>query len=553
MTLILGKSVATAKQMATYLLSVNKTPKFSRSISVEDFCQLFLDVCAKEGVRGDIAFSQSLKETGNFNFKGDVKYTQNNFAGIGATGGGVCGCVFKDIETGILAQAQHLKTYATKDALNEPCVDPRRTTWFVNAKGGTSPNVETLGGTWAVPGYSTSKYSSLEAANAAKDSYGYQIISILNKILKIDIKEETTMSKPVIAISAGHGLYVAGKRCMKALDPNETREWFLNDRIADKVEQKLGAYNCKVIRVNDTTGKTDTALSTRITISNTANADIYLAIHHNAGVNGGSGGGTVVFYYPTGNNKDIATKLYNHIISYTGLKGNRSKAIASTTSLYEVRKPKAKALLIENGFMDSSTDVPIILTEEHAEKTAIGIVNFFIEYFGLTKNGATVTPTTPTSSTTLYRVRKSWDKPSTQVGAFSSFEKAKSVCKSGYYVFDENGNILYPEINNTSSTYTHKDFVKEVQAAIGAKVDGIAGNETLSKTVTVSKTKNRKHAVVKPIQKYLNSQGYNAGNADGVAGVKFDTALKAFQKANGCVADGEATAQKSTWKKLLKL
>lgn len=383
----------------------------------------------------------------------------------------------------------------------------------------------------------------------------YKVIQNYN-LTKYDtkIKEETTMKKPVvIALSAGHGLYTAGKRCMKALDPNETREWFLNDRIADKVEQKLGAYNCKVIRVNDTTGKTDTALSTRTTISNTANADIYLAIHHNAGVNGGSGGGTVVFYYPTGNNKDIATKLYNHIISYTGLKGNRSKAIASTTSLYEVRKPKAKALLIENGFMDSRTDVPIILTEEHAEKTAIGIVDFFIEYFGLIKNGATVTPTTPASSTTLYRVRKSWDKPSTQVGAFSSFEKAKAACKSGYYVFDENGNILYPEVNNISSTYTHKDFVKEVQAAIGAKVDGIAGNETLSKTVTVSKTKNRKHAVVKPIQKYLNSQGYNAGNADGVAGVKFDTALKAFQKANGCVADGEATAQKSTWKKLLKL
>lgn len=188
MTPILGKSIATAKQMATYLLSVNKSPKFSRSISVEDFCQLFLDVCAKEGVRGDIAFAQSCKETGNFSFKGDVKYTQNNFAGLGATGGGVCGCVFSTIEEGILAQAQHLKTYATKDALNEPCVDPRRTNWFVNTKGGTAPNCEDLGGTWAVPGYSTSKYSSLVEANKAKDSYGYQIINIYNKIVAIKVE-----------------------------------------------------------------------------------------------------------------------------------------------------------------------------------------------------------------------------------------------------------------------------------------------------------------------------------------------------------------------------
>ena len=113
-------------------------------------------------------------------------------------------------------------------------------------------------------------------------------------------------------------------------------------------------------------------------------------------------------------------------------------------------------------------------------------------------------------------------------------------------------------INNTasesvSSTYTHKQFVKDVQLAIGAKVDGIAGKETLSKTVTVSKTKNNRHAVVKAIQKYLNSIGYNCGVVDGIAGVKFDSALKSFQKTNGCVVDGEATAQKTTWKKLLKM
>ena len=108
-------------------------------------------------------------------------------------------------------------------------------------------------------------------------------------------------------------------------------------------------------------------------------------------------------------------------------------------------------------------------------------------------------------------------------------------------------------IISVSNSYSHKDFVKEVQAAIGATVDGIAGNETLSKTVTVSKTKNNKHAVVKPIQKYLNSIGYDCGTADGVAGSKFDTAVKSFQKANGCTADGEITAKATTWKKLLKL
>ena len=96
-------------------------------------------------------------------------------------------------------------------------------------------------------------------------------------------------------------------------------------------------------------------------------------------------------------------------------------------------------------------------------------------------------------------------------------------------------------------------FVKAVQIAIDAKVDGIPGSETLSKTVTVSKTKNNKHTVVKPLQTYLNYLGYNCGTVDGIAGTKFDTAIKAFQKANGCTPDGEITGRNKTWKKLLKL
>lgn len=109
--------------------------------------------------------------------------------------------------------------------------------------------------------------------------------------------------------------------------------------------------------------------------------------------------------------------------------------------------------------------------------------------------------------------------------------------------------------DNTSSkqNYDYKDFVREVQAVIGAKVDGIAGSETLSKTVTVSKRKNNRHPVVKPIQKYLNSIGFNAGEADGIAGSKFDAAVKKYQKSNNCIDDGEITKGKNTWRRLLKL
>lgn len=102
-----------------------------------------------------------------------------------------------------------------------------------------------------------------------------------------------------------------------------------------------------------------------------------------------------------------------------------------------------------------------------------------------------------------------------------------------------------------SDEYNLTAFVKEVQKAIGAKVDGIAGSETIGKTITVSAKTNRLHAVVKPLQKRLNALGYDCGTVDGIAGAKFTTAVQAYQKANDCTSDGIITARNMTWKKLL--
>jgi peptidoglycan hydrolase-like protein with peptidoglycan-binding domain len=100
--------------------------------------------------------------------------------------------------------------------------------------------------------------------------------------------------------------------------------------------------------------------------------------------------------------------------------------------------------------------------------------------------------------------------------------------------------------------YTLEQFVREVQDAIGAKNDGIAGPETISKTVTLSASKNGSHAAVKPVQKRLAALGYTmVGEADGIAGIKFTNAVIHFQEDNRCWVDGEITARNTTWKKLL--
>lgn len=105
----------------------------------------------------------------------------------------------------------------------------------------------------------------------------------------------------------------------------------------------------------------------------------------------------------------------------------------------------------------------------------------------------------------------------------------------------------------SSTTYTKTQFIKDVQYAIGVVSDGIVGSKTLGALVTVSNSKNRKHAIVKPLQKYLNTLGYNTGVVDGIAGTKFDNAVKSWQKANGCIADGEFTKGGKSWRKILGL
>lgn len=127
---------------------------------------------------------------------------------------------------------------------------------------------------------------------------------------------------------------------------------------------------------------------------------------------------------------------------------------------------------------------------------------------------------------------------------------AKCVYPLNYATIKGYGRPRYGE--QAVELYTLTAFIKEVQAACGAKVDGIAGNETIGKTVTLSASKNRTHPAVKPVQKRLSALGYTqVGDADGITGPKFTAAVKEFQRVNRCWVDGEITAANKTWRVLL--
>ena len=198
-----------------------------------------------------------------------------------------------------------------------------------------------------------------------------------------NVEEREGMVK--LALDAGHGLYTAGKRItLEGYD--DTREWILNSRIANKVQAKLSGYNVEILRIDDITGKTDpTDKEDRPNKANEWGADFYLSIHHNAGKYGRDGGGTEVYYSSSKPERLVQAKaLYNAVISQTKLVGDRTSPVIKK-GFNVLRFTDMPALLIENGYMDSIDDVPIILSEAHAEKTAQGIFNFLVDTLKLVK------------------------------------------------------------------------------------------------------------------------------------------------------------------------
>lgn len=120
------------------------------------------------------------------------------------------------------------------------------------------------------------------------------------------------------------------------------------------------------------------------------------------------------------------------------------------------------------------------------------------------------------------------------------------------------GNVVHIDTKLEDIDNAYKTFVKDLQAAIGANVDGIAGSETLSKTPTLSTSTGWNHAAVKSLQVYLQSLGYDLGKCgvDGQFGKDMKACIKKYQSAVGLASkyqDGIITAKMYTWQKLLKL
>ena len=149
----------------------------------------------------------------------------------------------------------------------------------------------------------------------------------------------------------------------------------------------------------------------------------------------------------------------------------------------------------------------VIVSHSEGYKRGIASGHADVEHiwnkYGLTMNqfrkdvkaamsGGTV-DTKPSGSTkTLYRVRKSWADSKSQIGAYSSLENAKKVCKDGYTVYDESGKAVYPKAeNNSDSTYKVRVSIDDLNIRTSPGTEyPTTGKYTGKGVFTIVETKN---------------------------------------------------------------
>jgi Mannosyl-glycoprotein endo-beta-N-acetylglucosaminidase len=157
---ILGPSILTATELAQWFASTGN--KANTTVPIAQLAADYEAAGKQTGVRADIAFAQSIVETGYFSFPsyGQVTPEDNNFAGIGACDSCAHGWRFANAQTGVGAQMELLEAYASPSAVPTPLLGKNI------GVGGCCSTWMSLGGTWA---------SSL--------TYGISIMTIYNQML----------------------------------------------------------------------------------------------------------------------------------------------------------------------------------------------------------------------------------------------------------------------------------------------------------------------------------------------------------------------------------
>lgn len=92
-------------------------------------------------------------------------------------------------------------------------------------------------------------------------------------------------------------------------------------------------------------------------------------------------------------------------------------------------------LILEHSFHTNTRSTNWLLNDNNLDRLAKEEAKVIAEYFGINNE-------TP-GNDKWYRIRQSWNKPESHIGAYKNLSNAKAACKPGYTVYDWNGNAIY--------------------------------------------------------------------------------------------------------------
>jgi N-acetylmuramoyl-L-alanine amidase len=188
-------------------------------------------------------------------------------------------------------------------------------------------------------------------------------------------KYPNAVNKKVV-VDAGHGGTEVGATYGGIYEKD------INLTIAKYVRAELEKNGVRVYmtRTTDVT----TSLSSRTTLANSINADLFVSIHNNAMTNKSSIKGTEVLY-PTStivkngiSAYSLAVKLQNTV---SGLAGTYNKGVINRNNLYVLNHTKMPAVIVEVAYMTNYSDLRKLKDKEFLEKAGRAIAQGILESF----------------------------------------------------------------------------------------------------------------------------------------------------------------------------
>jgi N-acetylmuramoyl-L-alanine amidase len=171
-----------------------------------------------------------------------------------------------------------------------------------------------------------------------------------------------------IVIDPGHGGHDNGTTGVHGtLEKNITME--TATRLFNKLknagaEVKLTRYQDEYI-----------SLPTRVSISNTFDADAFISIHYDSFTNEGSEGATTFFYHPW--QKELAVNIHSSLMNQTNIidRGVRKG------DYYVIRENSQEAVLVELGFLSNPSEELLVTSDQYQVLATTGIFEGLARYF----------------------------------------------------------------------------------------------------------------------------------------------------------------------------